>query len=69
MAQAKGITFEEFRKQYETEAACREELFGCGSRMALFAPNVAVRNIIPFAPAIHISAGTVAARHLLQPVR
>ena len=27
MAQTKAITFEEFRKQYETEEACREELF------------------------------------------
>ena len=27
MAQAKAITFEEFCKQYETEEACREELF------------------------------------------
>lgn len=27
MAQAKAIKFKEFRKQYETEEACREELF------------------------------------------
>ena len=27
VAQTKAITFEEFRKQYETEEACREELF------------------------------------------
>ena len=27
MAQAKEITFEEFRKQYGTEEACRKELF------------------------------------------
>lgn len=47
MAQAKAITFEEFRKQYETEEACREELFRLRFPDGFVCPRCGCREYYP----------------------
>ena len=65
MARTAEITFKEFRRRYNTEDACRAELFRLAFPMGLSALSAAVWNTIPFMAATFISAVPAGTRLLL----
>ena len=65
MARTAEITFKEFRRRYNTEDACRAELFRLRFPMGLSALSAAAWNTIPFMAATSTSAVPAGTRLLL----
>ena len=69
MAHAAAITFKEFRHRYNSEDACRAELFRLRFPNGLYTLNVAAWNTILFKAGIPASVVPAGTRLLLPPER